>query len=440
MPIFCPFPAIIKHKTLFVLPKTFKISAFLLLALTVAANGQKKLIFKDVVYEEQVKTVMAYPQNNGPRDYQLPAIAPLQNQNLVLEFDDILEVKNNYYARLIHCNYDWSKSSLRDLDFMSEYNEFPINDYQSSSNTHLPYFHYRFNIPRVKIPGNYLLFVFREGSREDIILSKRIMIYDSQARITSNNQLAGQSTLSGTNQQINFLVNYGDIPVINPIETFHSVIRQNQRWDNARLEITPSFIREDIRQLEYRFFNQDKQWAAGNEFRFVDFRSLNFPGQNTERVERRVKPFELFVRIDAPRTDAVYAQYRDLNGHYVIENLDTHENTLTGQYLFANFTLTSPPLKGSSVYVVGQFNQWDRNEENKMKYNAATASYEASILLKQGRYDYQYFVQSADLPSYEVEGSHFETENSYEILVYYTSLQPRADLLIGYYPLTINAR
>ncbi|MFZ6001846.1 MAG: type IX secretion system plug protein domain-containing protein [Bacteroidota bacterium] len=411
---------------------------FLILA-TTCAFAQKKLRFQDAIYEEQVRTVMVNPVGSGNRDNLLPAAVPIQQQNLILEFDDIQETKNNYYARLIHCTFDWKKSSLQNLDFMKEYNEFPINDYQSSTNTHLPYFHYRFPLPTVKIPGNYLLMVYREGDQEDLIITRRVLVYDNRVNIAPVNQL-GQGTLTGSNQQINFLVNYRDLPVINPLDNIHVVIRQNQRWDNARMDVKPSFLREDINQLEFRFFDQDKQWAAGNEFRFVDFRSLISPGQNTATINRRIKPFELYVQQDAPRTEAVYSQYRDLNGNYVIENLDLRENILTSQYLFVNFALRTSPLQNAKVYVVGGFNLWERNTENLMKYNSASGCYEASVLLKQGRFDYQYLVESADLPSYHFEGSHFQTENFYEVMVYFSSLQPRADLLIGYYLLPVNPR
>jgi hypothetical protein len=409
----------------------------LLLGATNSVFSQKKLVFSDRVYEEQVRTVLAYPAMGNPAQ---AAAVPLQQQNLVLAFDDIQESKNNYYVRLVHCNFNWSKSSLLDLDFLSEYNEFPINDYQLSINTHLPYVHYRFAVPAVKIPGNYLLVVYRDGDREDIIISKRILVYDSRVSLATSQQWAGQGTLAASNQQINFILSYRQQQLLNPYENIHVVIRQNQRWDNARWDIKPSFLREDVQQLEYRFFDQDKQWAAGNEFRFVDFRSLNFPGQNTARLDRGRKPYELYVQPDGSRADQAYAQYRDLNGQFLLENRDMRDAALSSQYLFVNFSLRTTQLPNASVYVVGAFNQWAREAENKMRYNAATGAYEASVLLKQGLFNYQYWVDSPDASAYLLEGSHFETENVYEILVYYSALQPRADLLMGYYLLPVNPR
>ena len=86
-----------------------------------------------------------------------PAVTPLGKWDLLLRFDDLRNQQEPYYARVIHCNYDWTKSDLQDLDFMTVYNEFPINNFEYSVDTHIPYVHYSFPLPPVKLPGNYVL-------------------------------------------------------------------------------------------------------------------------------------------------------------------------------------------------------------------------------------------------------------------------------------------
>ncbi len=82
----------------------------------------------------------------------------------------------------------------------------------------------------------------------------------------------------------------GEQKIINPSNSIHVTIRQNQRWDNAKFNVQPNAIRDSQSQLEYRFFDSDNTFRAGNEFRFVDFRSLNYPGQNTNGVDKTRKP------------------------------------------------------------------------------------------------------------------------------------------------------
>lgn len=398
-----------------------KIIIILLVHLTILVNGQKKLQFMDMVYEPQIKTVQLFP-------------------DLSIEFDDLQDSPNFYYAKLLHCNFDWTKSTLRDLDFINEYNEFTLNEYEISNNIYPAFVHYRFQIPEVKVPGNYLLLLYRDSDVSDLILSRRFFVVDNQMKLQKDNTFSGAGTLNTNNQQLNFTIHYGNVDILNPLESVHVVIRQNQRWDNARMDVKPSFIRDDRHELEYRFFDQDKHFTAGNEFRFVDFRSLNFPGENTGKLDRASKPYQLSVQLDKSRGNDAYALYPDMNGNYRIENLDNAEPAISGNYVKTNFSLRASKSIEGDVYIIGAYNNWIRDKENKMTYNSDKGIYESTLFLKQGFYNYLYTVENSSLPPNYFEGSHFETENVYEVLVYYRANRPSADLLLGYFVLPVNPR
>lgn len=404
------------------------------------SSPQKVLEYENRVYEPEIKSVQLYSEKREIRSHLLPSVTQINQNDLVLEFDDLRNDFNSYYVRIIHCQYDWAASSLRDLDFMADYNEFNVNDYAFSSNTQIPYVHYRFNLPKVKLPGNYLLVVYRNGNKSDIILSHRFMVYDGRTSLKQDNRTSGALTLRSTNQQLNFTVDYRGVEIINPFGSVHVVIRQNQRWDNARFNIKPSFVREDVNQIEYRLFDSDKFFTAGNEFRFVDFRSINFPGQNTDWVDKASVPYHLWVQPDASRINEVYSQYPDINGQYYIENRENGNDETASNYVDVTFTLKTQELEKANVYLVGAFNQWIKNQESRMQYSPATGTYQNTQLLKQGWYNYQYQVEGNQLSPNYFEGSHFETENFYEVFFYYRPFQPNADLLIGYFPIEVNAR
>jgi hypothetical protein len=402
---------------------------------TFSESNPKTLRLEDYTYEPQIETVLLHPSTGNNL---MSAVTKLGEWNLVLQFDDLRSQGDNYVARLIHCNHDWTKSDLMDLDFMTDYNEFNITNYQFSVDTHIPYVHYAFNIPAVKLPGNYVLVVFRAGNKEDVILTKRFMVYDSKVSFTKDGNLINSGKVASMNQQINFSVNYKNIQVPNPLENVWVVIRQNQRWDNMLTDLKPSFIREIEHELEYNFFDAKKMFKGGNEFRFFDLRSLNYPGRNVDYVTKTVKPFEAFIQKDKSRGSQVYAQNPDLDGNFNVGNLDYNVSNFTN-YVNVNFTLLSRPVNGN-VYVAGAFNYWNLNAKNKMNYDSVKSQYTARILLKQGWYDYEYVVKSPSVPSEYFEGSHFETQNTYEIFFYYKPYQPRAEQLVGYLRLDQNPR
>lgn len=401
-------------------------------------SSSKELVLADRAYESQIKTIQLYPAFGTRENELLPAVVPLGQPNLLLEFDDLDRPVERYYARIIHCNKDWTVSGLAALEYMTEYNEFPITDYEFSINTAVPYVHYRFPVPAVRLPGNYVLVVYRDGNQDDLILSKRFMVYDNRITFTRNGNLIGPGRASGMNQQINFSVSYKNIEILNPMVDVSVVIRQNMRWDNPITDVKPSFVREDLRELEYRFFDPEKLFMGGNEFRFFDLRSVNFPGRFVATVSKTAVPFSAWIQPDKSREHEAYSQYSDINGKFGIENIE-YNDPLAADYLTVNFTLESPKIQGD-VYVTGAFNYWNRDDTNRMEYNDVAQTYEAAILLKQGWYDYQYVVDNSTLPSLHFEGSHFETENLYEIFVYYKPFNLNADVLIGYVRLQENPR
>jgi hypothetical protein len=385
----------------------------------------KKLLYEDYNYEAKIKTVQLTPQGNT----LLPAVIRAGDRGLRLVFDDLSELADTYRVKFINCDKNWKPSGLNSLEYLSDYNEFNITDYEFSFDTTTPYIHYTFDVPAIKRSGNYLLVVYRVDNVDDFILSKRMLVVQQSVDIASTASLMGLSNLSAFNQQINFTINYPNYQIDNPLANLDVVLRQNQRNDNSISGLKPSFTREDIQQLEYRFFDHQNTFSAANEFRFFDLRSLIYPGQNVQSVNLSTSPPKTLIALDKPKTNLAYAQYNDNNGQFLI---DDHLN-VNGQYTEVTFQLETKRIGyAGAVYVFGEFTDWKLSDAYRMKYNSEQERYEKPVLLKQGYYEYQYLIKSDSLPHY-IEGNHPQAENSYEILVYYKPLNERSDLLIGYY-------
>jgi hypothetical protein len=83
------------------------------------------------------------------------------------------------------------------------------------------------------------------------------------------------------------------------------------------------------------------------------------------------------------------------------------------------------------------------DESSKLEYDAVKNRYSTQLMLKQGVYDYAYvWVPNNTHKPDDVyfEGSHFETENDYQILVYYHPAGARWVELVGYQVLTTNKK
>lgn len=91
------------------------------------------------------------------------------------------------------------------------------------------------------------------------------------------------------------------------------------------------------------------------------------------------------------------------------------------EYLTYKFELTLPS-NNKSVYLIGSFNNWKLDE--KFKMNKVENYYSLIVSLKRGIYDYQYVTVQGnndlkEINWIDVEGNHWNTTNTYYILVYY---------------------
>ncbi|WP_425640123.1 DUF5103 domain-containing protein [Algoriphagus yeomjeoni] len=398
---------------------------------------------EDKVYKDHIQSVRLFPAGvTFDASIDAPVVPLRSGKPLVLLFDDLAYDPELYTAKLIHCDADWQKSQLKDNDFSPTFNEFNIQDYEYSVNTRIPYIHYRFELPSVLKSGNYILKVYRQRDESDVILTKRFMVYEETFRVGASIVPPSQTADRSTSQQINVVVNYSAGEVTNPDGQIKVLIRQNQRWDNAKFLAKPTFMNESSKILRYESFDGSNTFDAGNEFRFVDLRFIRANGVNIANM--RVETDVIFAdgNINKPRPETAYSQYLDLNGQYIVETKDRPGGNpeMESEYMLMTFRLaieeTSDP-----VYLLGALTNWGKAPEAKMEWDPKMGVYVTSLLVKQGWYDYQYaYLRNGEFETKPFEGSYFETENEYEVLVYFRNLGSRYDQLVGYIYLHPNRR
>ena len=387
--------------------------------------------YRDMTYNPNIKTVNLYSDRNLRSKIGPPVIDIAGQGQLILEFDELYEDARYFQAQIIHCNWDWRPSDLRPIEYLSSYNEYEILNYEYSVNTVIPYTHYTFVLPRVLIPGNYLLIVYSKDDPEDLALTKRFMVYDRSIGIkySFGESLGVQE--SRTHQQIDILLNYANLEIFNPQRDIKVVIRQNQSWVTAIYDIRPTKVDEMSKEIEYRPFNLENNFYGGNEFRFFDLNSIRAPGRNVDRVFIKDDRIDAFLYQDKGRGNEFYSMWDDLNGGYIITNIDGQDPKIDAEYVNVHFFLISANKLASDVFIFGKLSNYDLLPEFKMIYDSQLGGYMADVLLKMGWYDYIYYTPDA---LYTVEGSHFETENDYEIFVYIKPQGRNYDILAGYMP------
>ena len=401
--------------------------------------ARPELRYADWIYDPAVATPLLFPPGNHPGDPANPLAPPVlaldDERPLQLEFDDLASRGSDFRAKILHCNWDWTPSSLSEVEYLSDFNDFPLYDFQTAAQTKIAYQHFTFPVPRVKLPGNYVLLVYRGRNAADVVLTRRFLVFANRVVIGAKVGFSTNVQLRNTHQQIDFDVRYGNYPVLNPREDLKVVIRQNYRWDNALKGLKPFTVNEFDRQLDFRFFNGENSLPAGNEFRYFDIRSTQTRGFGVNTIERRADGNFALLNFDTPQQGLAYLQTSDFDGQFIIDNTETGRGATSADYWQVVFSLKTPELPDRRVYVVGAFNFYQRTDANRMTYNPVLGAYQLTIPLKQGVYNYAYTVENpttGEADTRPVEGSHSVAQNTYDVLVYHRPVGARADQLVGY--------
>ncbi|HEX8460174.1 MAG TPA: type IX secretion system plug protein domain-containing protein, partial [Segetibacter sp.] len=338
------------------------------------------------------------------------------------------------------CNADWLPANLSTFDYLKGFSQVRLSQYRVAGISQTKYVHYQAVLPdRNCVPtrsGNYLLKVFLDGDVNKLAFTRRILIYEKQAEVGLQIVQPYNTELFRTHQKILFDVNKGQINVVNPAQQIKAVVLQNFRWDNARLNVQPTFIRNNMME-----FNNENElvFPAGKEFRWADLRSFRFQSDRVARVDNTPGNINVFLQPDGERTQQRYLKFTDYNGFFFIESTDVPNPWWQTDYSTVHFTFIprgNQPYANKKVFVVGEMNKYNMDDTSAMTYNAANGQYEKTLYLKQGYYSYTYVTRDADKPNSaplteQTDGDYWETENDYTVLIYYRSLSGRHDELIG---------
>ena len=397
---------------------------FALLLVALQGNG------RSVVNHPQVKTLQVVVN----QDWLSPPVMRLGTDDILnIGFDELSHTYRRYVYRLEHCEADWSASQdLFESDWLEGFNDNVIEDYENSLNTTVLYTHYKLQIPndrcRLKMSGNYRLYVYDDDSDNDeAVLRAEFRVVEPLMNVGISITTNTDIDFNQSHQQVAMTVNYNGLNITNVEEQIKTVVMQNAREDNQKLDVRPNYIQMGKLQWEH---NRELIFDAGNEYRKYEVLDVNHPTMGIDHIRWDGNNYQIFPFVNGPRRS--YLLDHDANGAFYIRNSDNIENDRTCDYVYVNYKMLAKQYT-EDVIIDGNWTT-EGSGSYIMTYNEQDHSYNASILQKQGYYSYQYLLRD-DLGNTRYlpeEGSFFETENRYQAFVYYKGISERSWRLVGY--------
>jgi len=405
------------------LNSVLKQNLFLLL-LSTSAFGQ---FLSEFSPPEHIKSVLFYVNEETT---SLPIMQ--LNESITLRFDDLNADDSTYFYTVERANANWKKSDLFRADFMDGYDDIRIQDISYSVGTLQSYIHYKLKLPnaqtRLKKSGNYILKIWDDA--RNLVLQKRFVVVDETTAIGLRVKRAQHINEIQTHQSVHLSLITDGLNLRIPEEQLKVFVVQNQQWQTWRSAGSATYTLGNKLEFTYK---PETLFAGGNEYHFFETQDIRGGGGNVAYVLRD----SLFISVLAPqwvRAGRPYTYAPDINGDFRINTFQGENPHTESDYSNVIFSLFAEDfLFDAKHFVVGDFNQHIKSEENKLKYNPETERFEAELLLKQGIYNYKFVSKDFEGASYDnlISGSYWPTENTYWAFVYYRPLGARCDELIA---------
>lgn len=411
------------------------IIASLLALITLSGAGKVNAQeYSDQIFDPRIKTVQLY---KAGWNLSYPVIRLNSGEKLDLHFDLLDDNIETYVYNFVHCDKDWNRSDIFINDYLTDFYDNRIEDYRHSFNTTTKYIHYTLSFPNEKfnfrISGNYVLLISKADEPDKPVLSRRFIITEDAVKINISARRPGMAPEANTSQQIDFTVSYRGIAITDPHNTVFAFVLQNGRWNNAKRNLKPDFLGDN--ELRYTTLSENNIFRGGNEFRYFDIRSIRYLSEFIQRIDYVAPGYNVLLYPSENREFKPYFYRQDFNGKYYIAVQEGRNQDIEADYLRVYFTLPSKyRITGGEMYVSGALNDWNFDANNKMIYNIDNEAYECSVLLKQGWYDFEYvYLREGDTQGVAslFEGSHYETENDYSVIIYYRNPRGRYDRVLG---------
>ncbi|CAM2796476.1 protein of unknown function [Flavobacterium frigoris] len=402
--------------------------------------------FRKIILLFIITSASAQVENEIAPPFNIKTVSFIQNnQNVVpifqlgsgfqLQFDDLYGNEADYYYEIIHCDYNWKHSEIPKNEYLQGFDNQRIQNYTNSFNTLQIYSHYTLSIPnqftqQLRLSGNYILKILNND--KEVVFTRKFILYEDLVTVPIQVKRARTVSNLEYKHNLDFSIKSNTITFQNPLKNVKVVLLQNGKFNSEIKNIPPQYtIGND---LIYKYDTETQYWA-GNEFLYFENKDVRAANNNISRVDSSTEIYNSSLYTNNARANFPYSVYEDVNGNFVVRNLNAANSAIEADYAWVYFSLSAPAFNNDNeIYINGMFNNYSLTPEFKMDYNPKKGIYEKALLIKQGFTNFEYVVvdrKGAIDNENAIDGNFYQTENDYSILVYYRENTDRYDRVVG---------
>ncbi len=370
---------------------------------------------------------------------RFPVIRLNGEESLKLSFDLLNQEDRSLAYRLVHCNYNWDVSALQTIEYIDGFAQYELEPPKYSNGTLQDYLHYEFSLPndhtKIKASGNYRIDIIDLDNDEELILTIPFAVYQEEINISAEVTDKTYKKSRGGYQQVNVSLDLNGDNNPRIAQELKPVVLQNGRWDNAYCLEAPSSL--GVGKLVYQDY-KGAVFEGGNEYHKLEHLLDRGTGLGVYRQDLFLGLYRLELYPQKNQETEAYVYDKDQNGRSYIRSLETDYPSTEADYHWVDFTFKSHQIEGGQLIIEGEYFNYLPIAQRTMVYNKESQSYHKRLLVKEGYQEFQFLYlpnNQYKMSSSQTEGSHYQTTNDYQVLIYRRSVTDRADKLIAYFML-----
>lgn len=364
--------------------------------------------------------------------FKLPVVTLDGDESLEISFDYLSDQQPWLTYSIVHCDAEWKKDDLSEMDYTEGFFPVRITDVRPSFNTFIPYFHYTVSLPndetKLTASGNYAVLIHPEDDEDEVLAVATFSVSEQLAY--ASGQVTGNTDIDyrKSHQQLIIDLSWSQnkLPFVDAASQLRMMVRQNRRDDTCKEITVPTRMEAGHAIYEH---NKNLIFEAGNNYRRFEFTDVRYATFGIDQVLYEAPYYYAQLTTAKLRNEGASLYDQDQNGRYLVRALHVDDEKTEAEYFKATFMLKAPMmLDREGVYLQGDFSYGQYSDEYRMNYDKERNIYWKDVLLKQGAYNYQYLVGGK---TSAIEGNYYETENEYDIYIYYHPNGARYDRLLG---------
>ena len=186
--------------------------------------------YSHTIFDDKVKSVQLGTKNiaTGEPSYQINS-----NDFIKIDFDIINPNIESIQYEVIHCDKDWQKSNLMEMEYIDGFTLNYIENNEISYGPVKQYIHYSFRLPNDNLTflksGNYIVKVYYEDQSDEPLMTLKIFVSEQSStinfRITESNNMEQRKYL----QSYNFDCTFDPSNIEDPYSNIFINIQQNHQ-------------------------------------------------------------------------------------------------------------------------------------------------------------------------------------------------------------------